>query len=247
MNNKIYSKTYKVQSFLVGATAELHPSALTVIMQEMGAVQSQFFGVSGPQLWKQGVGWVISRTQVVIHRLPHIEEDIQLSTWIREPKGFYVTRDVEAKDSDGKILFQGCNYWIPIHIETRRPQRAHQFTGGVEPLSEEEALGIYPQKVPPVAEPFHTLKLPVMVRDFDSNKHVTNGVYWDWIVEAVDRLDTNFTKVKDVTINYLKEIPYPARDVCIITSQQKEGHFIHSIQNIEGTEEFAKAMSIWEC
>ncbi len=247
MNNKIYSKTYKVQSFLVGPTAELHPSALTVIMQEMGAVQSQLFGMSGPQLWEQGVGWVISRSQVVIHRLPLIEEDIQLSTWIREPKGFYVARDVEAKDLSGNTLFQGCNYWIPIHMETKRPQRAHQFTGGLEPLMEDESLNINPQKVTPITEPFHTLKLPIMVRDFDSNKHVTNGVYWDWIVEAVDRLDLNLTRVKDVTINYLKEIPYPARDVCIMTAQQEQGCFIHSFQNLAGTEEYAKAISKWEC
>lgn len=215
-------------------------------MQEMGAEHSQQFGVSGPQLMQShGVVWVVNRSKLIIHRYPSQEEEISVSTWIREPKGFTIPRDVEGRDGSGNILFEGCTFWVPVDMKTLRPQRAVQFTGGVIP-NRETPLLFAPEKVAPLTEPRYTLDLPIMVRDIDGNCHVNNGVYIDWLVEAMVSVYGRTIDLAEVTMNYLQEIPLEAKGVRIQTQPLGNTGFLHSFVHPETGVEYARSKTFWE-
>ncbi len=246
MINKRYTRDYKVQSVFVGADKHIRPATLAMLMQEMGAEHSQLFGVSGPQLATKRVAWIVTRTQISVQRYPKLEEDVELTTWIREPKGFFVPRDVEGRDKDGNILFQGCTFWIPFHIDKKRPERAINYIGGIDVATPEEELPFTPQKLKPLTAHEHALKIPVMVRDIDTNAHVTNGVYIDWLVEAmVQQFGWNI-QLKSIAINYLQEIPQGVKEVEVRTQQVDDTTFYHSLVQPETGVEHCRAETVWE-
>ncbi len=246
MNSNRYEKNYQIPSIFVGGDQQVRFSSLTLITQELGAEHSQQVGVSGPQLAPQGVAWMVVRSRLEVIRYPELEEQITLATWVREPKGFFIPREVEGRDTAGNLLFQGCTFWVPVHMETKKPQRAVHFTGGVQPISKEDELPVTPTKISALNEEHSTnLELPVMVRDIDANAHVNNGVYIDWIVESITRKFSKEYKLADVTMNYLLEIPEGEDSVEIRTVQLDKNSYLHSFCKPHGTIEYARAKTLW--
>lgn len=216
-----YQMKHQVTYFECDETGKLKLSmafALAVLVSEKHdeAVRQQ----SGETL-DSDQSWVVTNYQAKFApQQPHNEEEIFLETEYTAANRFFARRRYWIKGRDGQVYATIDALFVMISLTRRKmvPISAANFrayglkpTTKIEKLQQPLELAVSQQKI--------AKEYRVRYFDLDSNRHVNNARYFDWLL---DPLGADFLlnhQVLTVAIRYRREVRYPN----IITSQCAPG------------------------
>jgi len=131
---------------------------------------------------KMGWVWILTHWQVEIAAYPKVGEKINIATWPVRFKGYFGERGFEAVNMDGKTILAANSNWILLDRSTLKPVRPNeaiaQKYGASFPfiLQKDFALPALDGFVPLNVNQYTTTR-----RDIDTNNHVNNVKYLEWV------------------------------------------------------------------
>ncbi|GAE90445.1 acyl-[acyl-carrier-protein] thioesterase [Acetivibrio straminisolvens] len=249
MQKKRFSKEYEVHYYEINAMQELTLLSLLNYLEDCAISHSASAGYGVNELKAADSGWVLNRWSLKIDRFPRLREKITVETWASSFERFYGYREFFITDSSNKTIVKASSVWIYFNIKKRRPMRI--------PLEMGDAYGIDEAKA--LEEPFADLdfdfepevfeEFPIKRSDIDTNNHVNNKKYVDWIMETVPQQIYDNYKVASLQIMYKKEASLGSviRSGCIIDWENTDAPQLrHKIWDKDTGLELASAETIWQ-
>ena len=150
--------------------------------------------------------WVLTHWQTEIYDYPKVGDEINVSTWPVRFKGYFGERGFEAVSTGGKILLAANSNWILLDRTTHAPVRPNEFIcnkyGQWFPyvLEKDFAMPKFESFVP-----LSTHHYAANRRDMDTNDHVNNIKYLEWVYCYIpDDIYRNY-RPKSLKVAYKKE------------------------------------------
>lgn len=242
-----YSKEFEVRYCEINRHREATPLTILKYLEETAISHSCSVGYSVDRLLEDGFGWVLSRWWLVIDKYPLLNDHIIVQTWPSSFERFYANREFVIRDNHGDIIGKACSLWIFLNLLKRRPSRiSEQFAG---------AYGITPARV--FEEPFKDLEsiqtsdfeksFSVRKSDIDTNNHVNNTSYVEWMLETVPDEVYNDFVLRSLEVIYKKELSYGAvvNSNCMKINESSSFHtYMHKISTDERVES-ALGRTMW--
>lgn len=156
-----------------------------------------------------GVTWILTNYHVMISRLPQVGETVSVTTKAQEYNKYFCYRTFWFYDEAGNELVKIESVFALMDIHTRKMSRVTEEI--IAPFESEKISKIrrFGQLTKLDKEKPYT-QLPYRVRfyDIDSNQHVNNAIYFNWILDALGYDFLNQHQPKSITIRYEKEVSY---------------------------------------
>lgn len=198
----MYQFSSRVRYSEVNSEKILTLPALLDYLQDCCTFQSEELGVGVDYLADYHAAWVLSSWQIRICRYPEFGEQITVSTWAYDFKGFYGYRSFKVEGEDGELLAYANSLWVFMDTDTMRPMRINQ-----------KMIDVYlPQMAEIIGTDWGNRKLqvpeggtagePIRVQrcHIDTNHHVNNGKY---VQMAEEFLPEDF-EVGELRVEYKK-------------------------------------------
>ncbi|WP_077612048.1 acyl-[acyl-carrier-protein] thioesterase [Clostridium sp. Marseille-P2415] len=186
-------------------TDEYGRLTLTGIMnylQDCSTFQSEDNGLGISYLTGCHKAWWLSSWQIVVDRYPVLGEEIEISTWPYDLKGFYGYRNFTICDKAGEYLVRANSVWFLFDTEKGRPVkiRPEDIRGYGFGREEQLEMDYAPRKIGMSA--VYDTKEPVMIgkHHIDTNHHVNNAKY----VEIAREVLPDEVEVTELRVEYKK-------------------------------------------
>ena len=241
----LYIKKYDIRYKDVNDRQEATPVAIMNFVEETAADHCAHIGKNVYDLQKEGRGWVLYAGCFHMDQYPHYREDIKIVTWISKFKGFHGIREYQVLSSDGKFYGGFRGLWLYFDLEKRKPV-------SVEPVFYERwamrnkpaiDLDIKPSKKM-IDDPDINRSFSVNRYDIDSNNHVNNVRYMQWLMESIPEEFFSKARLENIQGTFLKETFYNrhVEAACKIVSSTE---LIHSVTEKEHGTLLATASTTW--
>jgi len=150
--------------------------------------------------------WVLTHWHVEVARQPRVGEHINISTWPVQFKGYFGERGFAATDSAGETILRANSNWLMLDRNVLKPARASEELiakyGPPYPFPIEKNFAL------PKPDGFATLsthKYTPTRRDIDTNNHVNNVRYLEWVCCHIpDDIYHNY-RAQSLKVAYKKE------------------------------------------
>ena len=235
-----YSEKHIVNYYECDENKNLKLPAMIDLMMSVSEHQLDSGNGSTNALTKRGLGWVVTQYHMEIARLPHPNEEIILTT---EPFGynrFLEYRNYVFTDQTGNELIAVKSEWVLFDLKTRKLVSTDK-----EMMAE---LGIPLLKKLPrfprlrVQENYEKKRqYRVRYDDLDTNHHMTNGHYFNWFLDTLDRDFLKNHIVKTIDIKFNLEVRY-AQTPYACVSVIEDGDIIKSFHAIADDDKNDKAV-----
>ncbi|KRL38904.1 acyl-[acyl-carrier-protein] thioesterase [Liquorilactobacillus uvarum] len=209
MSGKKYSEEHKILFYETDCTRRVTVGMLVNIMMLASQDQSNELGVTVKKVKGLGLGWVITQHLIEIKRMPQIYEKVNVITEAASYNRYFCYRDFWIKSENGEELAKMHSVFVLMDQNKRKIARilpeliepySSEYTKKIERLPEPEKLSSDEQG--------RTKNYQVRFMDIDSNEHVNNVHYFDWMMDA---LPSNFLlnhSLKKMNIKYKQEVHY---------------------------------------
>ena len=199
----IYRKQYSIMDNCTDRYGRLKPSQILFFAQDAATSQCDIIGMDWESMAARGLFWVITRTNVKIHRLPKKGDTVTVETWPMANTRVAYPRAMSMYDENGQVLVQSISLWVLMDIEKRTmvlPGRSGlDFTG--QDRGGELAV---PGGLVPCAGSSSRFRT-VAYTDLDINGHVNNTKYMDWVDDLTDSAFHKDHMPREFTVCYLSE------------------------------------------
>lgn len=248
MHNKRFLKEYEIHYYETNSMQEATPITLLNYLEDSAISNSASVGYGVKELMEAGAGWVLYRWFLKINRYPKLGEKISVQTWPSSFERFYGNRQFLVSDSEGKIIVKAASIWIFFNIQKRKPMRVPNELINAYNVDETEVL----------KEPFSSMDFdfkPNVAKDFsvrrsdiDTNNHVNNKRYINWILETLPQNIYDNYMMESLDILYKKEagIDSAIQSGCMNESEPSQSlSLVHRLLDKKSGLELAAARTIW--
>jgi len=206
--NTIFTQKINLPYSAIDSSGKIRMDRLFNMFQDAATHHSNDLCISGLDMAKKQLKWVVSRYQVQIAKNPQLLEPLELKTWRFPWKNLYELRQFTIVNQNKEELISALGIWILVKASNSKPVR-------LTPHLPEELLA--PADTCPelikndhdFMDFDHESEFKIRVHDLDLNQHVNNTVYTQWAMEAVPaKLLFEFTPA-DCIVSFLKESFYP--------------------------------------
>ena len=250
-----YERSFVVTARDVDPRNRVRADAIALMLQESAANHVDTWGMSIPDLNREGRTWVLSRLAIEFGGRPGWKDELRVETWSRGYRGAIATRDYSVRCPDGSEAARATSVWFVIDLATRRPVRLAEYEGRSAHDPARASGAFEPGKIDPPARPCASRRLAVRAADLDLNGHVNNTRYLEWLYESVPEAVLASRRLSRVEIHFLAETRYPDLAELLSAPEPRAGTsaaadaageagFVHSILRGDGVEA-VRARSLW--
>lgn len=153
-----------------------------------------------------GVTWILTQYEVFISRLPEAGEKVLVSTQAVSYNKFFCYRNFWIETEEGEELVRVESIFALMNYTTRKISSVTEEI--IAPYESEKIMKI--KRIPkvPVLEQAQSVPFRVRFYDIDSNHHVNNSVYFNWIIECLDYDFLTTYEPTYINIRFDKEVEY---------------------------------------
>lgn len=202
---KSYTEKCVLRSCACDIRGEWKPSAILEAMQESAGEHCARLGIPRRVMDELGVAWVLSRTRVVMDRLPRLNETVSVSTWPTPPRHLFYPRVNAFCDSEGNAIGAATSLWLLMDLNTRRVVNHEEVLRHL-PENADMPAGIPIGMARPLEGAAEVRELAAPYADFDLNGHVNNTRYLDWTLNALGHAALAEKRVVEFSVSYDREI-----------------------------------------
>lgn len=224
-----YSFTSRVRFSEMDADGHLSLHGVLNYFQDCCTFQSHSLGLGIQPLRERYRVWVLSSWQIVIERYPSLGEELTITTWPYDFKGFLGSRNFTMTTGDGERLAYANSLWTYIHTETGLPVRLMEEDIRGYVLEEKLDMNYAPRKIKIPDEGVEHEIFPVSVEYLDTNHHVNNGQY---VALAQRYLPEGFS-IRQMRAEYKKQAVLG--DLMKPKVSAVDGGYVVSLENLEGS------------
>ena len=155
------------------------------------------------QLLARGYAWVLTRYEVELTgALPMLDDPFVVKTYHDLSHGYSTLRVFEVDSADGTPLVWAKTSWLLLDLAAGRPVRPAVH---IPELAQRDTASIDPdfRDIPdfPAGVEAASVPCPIRFHDLDSNGHVNNAVYFEWVFEATP-LDLMAYNVRSISASF---------------------------------------------
>ncbi|KLU65415.1 acyl-ACP thioesterase [Desulfosporosinus acididurans] len=250
MINQNFRADFEIHFHEVNPQEEAAPLTILHFLEDTAIAHSQAVGFGVRQLKEEGLAWILNRWHLQMDHYPKLGETVAIETWPSKFERFYATREFFIRDSKQSVIGRASSLWIFYNILTKRPLRVRpEF---------QEAYGLNLARA--IENPFTSLEssldgngkevaFSVRRSDIDTNGHVNNANYLQWILEAVPDHIYQDCYLSSLEIQYKKETTYGSKiRSCCKCDPAGPLNYLgnHIILGEESGLELALAKTVWE-
>lgn len=176
--------------------------SLYTLARELEAAATEhadMLGVGGDVFRPQGITWVLIKREAIIHSHPVKGQTVTIETWPGKTRHGFFPRRFRLLDEEGNLLISCACQWAIMDIEERTMVTSKEYDlVGIKREGEQKA----PASKVVFPELTEMVKRTVQPEEIDSNGHLNNANYLNWIEELIPE---DFT-VSELWIEYAREI-----------------------------------------
>ncbi len=173
----MYTFETKVRYSEVDDNLMLTLPSLAKYFQDTCIFDAENSSVTMEYLTKRNLAWVLGSWQIVVERMPRLNEAIKVYTMPYEFKGFIGYRNFWVEDAAGNCIAKAASIWTLIDFKQMKPCKPDEEILAGYPLGEKLAMEYAPRKIAVEgdgkAEQAHT----VYRAQIDTNHHLNNSEY----------------------------------------------------------------------
>ncbi|MBI5383038.1 MAG: hypothetical protein HZA31_14160 [Opitutae bacterium] len=208
--------------------------ALFKFLQEAAVKHADLFAAGTRAIATRGESWVLNRLAVVCHRYPKYEEPLRVVTWSSGIHLFKGYRDFRVFCGD-ELVVSASSLWLYINLQTKSLVRVPADLAAAFPSRPGEAFRPDLDKLrlaPPAATAVAPHLISVRYSDIDSNGHVNNTAYFDYLQTALVRSGLS-PRPRSLEIQFLKEIP-PEADAVAVQLESRADEIAFGLGQTDG-------------
>jgi acyl-ACP thioesterase len=199
-----YIKEFTIPYYDTDSGGLLRSEAILAYMAETSSWHSDSLGVGHKLLNSKGYGWMLNRWEAEFIGYPKAKDNVVIETWTSSFDRFYATREFTMKNAEGKILAKAATQWIFLDMNKKKPVRI--------PLEIQERYSFVDENH---FEGYTQLKsfessdgslITVRRSDIDTNQHVNNIRYVEWMQEGIPDKIIDNKRISKLAANYRKEV-----------------------------------------
>ncbi|MES2517702.1 MAG: acyl-ACP thioesterase domain-containing protein [Bacteroidota bacterium] len=238
------TETYRIRITEVDAHSQLTIPALNGLLQEMAWRHSVVAKVSVHELSAQhNISWVLSRLKIWIDRLPNYDETVTVKTYVQGVDKYFYHRDFKVFDSAGIEIIRANSVWGLMDIVKRRLTSVPEWMLAMTlPCTEKNPVEKVSGKIAAIKNIETERHFDIRWHDIDSNQHVNNTKYVEWLMESIPSEILNNGTLNSIDMIFKNESILG--DKITTQSQSIEQGFIHRIINQDG-QELVTGETIW--
>ena len=218
MKANLYQEPHRITTYETNVNQCLSLKMLLNLLLMVSGDQNHHLGIKTSNFQSQHLGWVVVQYSIHLTRLPKTNERVVLATQADRYNQFIANRNFAIKDADGQPIVKAQSNWIVLDLSRRR--LVHLTPKIVRPYGSSFSL-----RLPHLTRPKlisdqqgvtdHSYR--VRYSDIDSNRHVDNACYLDWMVDVLSPRFLDDYVPKIVNLKFSREVRYGS----IITSRVK--------------------------
>jgi medium-chain acyl-[acyl-carrier-protein] hydrolase len=241
----LFVKDYEIRYKEVNDRQEITPVAVLNFVEETAADHCAYIGRNVFDLQKEGIGWVLYAGCFHMDHYPRYREKIKIVTWISEFKGFRGYREYKVLSENDELYGGFRGMWLYFDLVKRKPILVDKIYYELWPVRNVTAIDceIKPYKNR-IEKPDFQEDFPVLRYDIDSNDHVNNVRYMQWLMESIPDEFYNNARMEYIQGTFLKETFYKRHVLteCKILSPTE---LIHTVSERENGILLATAKTTW--
>lgn len=245
MTDKIYTQKFTVRNFDVDFKGKLKLEMLLNFLQESAAEHAFALGLSGEELLKKNLAWILSRYHIEIDHYPQKGETIEVKTWPCLIKGIFTLREYEIHTSKS-ITARATSSWMAVDLKNKKPVKIKERLPSF-PMYEKRAIDDEFKRLPNFTQSDLESRFPVLKADLDFNRHLNNAVYIKCAVETVPEKVIMNSKLARIEVNYRNETFY-GDWITSRVQKIREGEcpqYIHQLVRESDGQEIARLRTEW--
>lgn len=182
----MYTRELTVQPSDASCLGQIKLHSLLDYLQDTANLAVEDLEGTATELMARGYAWVLTRYEVEITGpLPLLDERFVIQTY-HDPNHSYGTlRIFEVTRPNGMPLVWAKTSWLLLDLAAGRPVRP---SAHLPEILERDTASIDPDfhDIPhfPQGVEIKNIPCPVRFHDLDTNGHVNNAVYFEWMFEA---------------------------------------------------------------
>lgn len=181
------------------------PAMLGIVIQT-SEKQSEALGCSSAWVKGFGLTWVITRYEVTIERLPRVGEEIVVTTEAVAHNKYFCYRNFWIHDQQGHELVRIDSTFVLMDLVNRKLSSVVEEI--IAPYESEKIKKIRRGTKIPAIQQGKMLTYRVRFNDIDSNQHVNNAMYFNWMFDVLGFEFLTSYQPKKVIIQFDKEVAY---------------------------------------
>lgn len=193
------------ESSFVDRNQNLKISSILKLTQNISVRDLEAYRGLGKICREKGYLWIISRSEIIINRLPKYLEEFTLETHPNKSRFSIFPRQYVIRDKDGNILIQMVSLWSLLDHATRKTVIFNN--------KDLEEFGTSMETDMPVPSKIRD-ELPTEVlgerivhsTDIDLNGHMNNTRYMDFVFDLFTNDEIENLSIKNIKVNYYKEV-----------------------------------------
>ena len=193
-----YSFDGRIRFSETGEDGELKITSLVNYFQDCSNFHSNSLNMGAEVLRQKGRVWLLSSWQIEVERFPKEGEEVKISTWAYDFKGFYGYRNYVMETDQGERLAYANSIWVYLNADNGTPRKVDEEEVNGYGMEERLEMEYAPRKVAIPTKSVAKEPFVVLPCDLDLNHHVNNGRY---IVMAEKYLPAGF-KVGQMRAEY---------------------------------------------
>ena len=241
-----FDKEFELRYFEMDKSGKASAVTMLTLLQETAADHCHSVGHSLFSLMSQNLGWVLLSGIMEIERYPEYKEKIIIRTWLSKYQSIRGTRENIIYDENYNIIGRAKGLWLFFDIARRRPIKIlDDFKEKWLSCEETSIEHDISTKIEPINSAEYIEKFTVNEYDTDTNKHVNNIRYLQWLIESIpDKIKENYY-LHSLDGRFIQEAQYRDVIISLTNKDESENSFVHSI-HVEGKDKVcATAKTIW--
>jgi medium-chain acyl-[acyl-carrier-protein] hydrolase len=205
----IYSRNYLIHYYEIDNKRKLTLPALIHYFEDIAIQNSEAVGFTLDYYEKENRGWMLMKWEIEIFRFPAFNETITINTQPKSFKNFLANREYEVVDASGAVLVKATTVWLLADIKTRRPVRVpEEMYSGFDTAKDSDKIFQKLNDLVPITEGEFSSDVVVQKNDIDTNGHVNNVRYVEWVLESLPKEFLDEHTVTRVEVNNKKELNF---------------------------------------
>lgn len=206
----MYELVSEVSFSKTDVNLELSLDGLVDYLQDVSIFDSEQGGATVANLYAKKIAWLLSSWQIVVDRMPMMNEKITVSTVPYEFKGFFGYRNFLIKNEAGEELVKAAAIWTLIDMNELKPVRLTPELVSAYEMGEKLEMDYKPRKIKIFGVGEKKEGIRIRKSQIDSNDHLNNAEYVSMILDFIP----DDKKVKELRVEYrnavyLGEMIYP--------------------------------------
>lgn len=231
-----FKEQYRVEYSDCDESQHLKLQRLVDLLMQVSEHQLEEKNAGTASLLKKGLGWVVTQYHFEIIALPRPGEKIILSTEAAGYNRFFEYRNFGIDTIDGTSMVRVQSQWVMFDLKKRKliPCDYELMQRFNVPLLKK--MPRFP-RLRPLDQYDQERQYRVRYDDLDTNHHLTNSHYFNWLVDLLGREFLNSHQVDTIDLKFDKEVQYGAIPFSCLTYNSKQKVSYHEIKNEDGQEQ----------